>query len=114
MFTFGHRCWPTLVKTAVDVYLEVEAGEIWAGSRCLPAVTVMQRGIYAHLSSVGIMRKTAPKTGRRTWRSEENREVWGENRSETENIISLAKHALDGGNFLGKKFRIISRGAKPS
>ena len=109
LFTFEHRCWRTFVKTAVGVYLEV--GEIWACSRCLPAVTVMQRGIYAHLSSVGIMRKTAPKTGRRTWRSEENRE----NRSQMENLISLAKHVCwCRGNFLGKKLRIISRGAKPS
>ena len=60
-------------------------GEIWACSRCLPAVTVMQRGIYSHLSSVGIMRKTALKTGRRTWRSEENREVLAQNRSHLEN-----------------------------
>ena len=89
LFTFEHRCWRTFVKTAVGVYLE--GGEIWACSRCLPAVTVMQRGIYAHLSSVGIMRKTAPKTGRRTWRSEENREVLAENRSHIENITALAK-----------------------
>ena len=55
---------------------EVEAGEIWASSRCLPAVTVMQRGIYAHLSSVGIMRKTAPKTGRRTFGDQRKTEKW--------------------------------------
>ena len=103
-----------LANICEDSIWEVEGEEIWACSRCLPAVTVMQRGIYAHLSSVGIMRKTAPKTGRRTWRSEENREVWGENRSQIENIISPAKHPLDGGNILGKKLRIISRGAKPS
>ena len=94
---------------------EVEAGEIWASSRCLPAVTVMQRGIYAHLSSVGIMRKTAPKTGRRTWRSEENREVLAENRSpHIENITALAKQGCRCRKEGGKKFRIISRGAKPS
>ena len=84
-------CAEMLAYICEDSIWEVEGKEIWACSRCLPAVTVMQRGIYAHLSSVGIMRKTAPKTGRRTWRSEENREVLAENRSHIENITALAK-----------------------
>ena len=104
-----------LADICEDSIWEVEGEEIWACSRCLPAVTVMQRGIYAHLSSVGrIMRKTAPKTGRRTWRSEENREVLAENRPHIENITALAKQGCRCRKEGGKKFRIISRGAKPS
>ena len=82
-------------------------------SRCFPAVTVMQRGICAHLYTVGIMRKNAPKTGR-TWRSEENRKVLAQNRSNVYKTSFFETCINEEKKRLAKKFRIISRGAKSS